>query len=81
MILANEISTYSKLTNVELSHVLDLSGYPQVHLETSEFLGITEDGHFCYKVKYFDDPEADPADLDGRVYVYKDKSGQMRADF
>ena len=79
MILACEIAKYSSLTTYQIERVLDRSGYSMCSFENSGFVGITKSGDFMYWVTYCD--EAGTGTEQGNVYINKDDSGEMRAEF
>ena len=79
MILAAELKKYTSLDSYELCYLLDLNGYPNMNLNSSKFLGVTDNGDFCYSIKYFDDHR--DGEQSGKVYVKRDTTGAMSAEF
>ena len=79
MMLAHELEKYTTLDRYELRGVLERSGYTGMSFESVKFLGLTNSGHFCYNVTYFDD--AGTGEETGKVYISKDATGSMVAEF
>jgi len=79
MILAEELNKYTTLDRYELRNILARSGYTGMSFESVKFLGITNSGDFCYKVTFWDD--SDTGEQMGKVYVNKDATGDMIAEY
>lgn len=79
MILAEELNKYTTLDRYELRNILARSGYTGMSFESVKFLGITNSGDFCYKVTFWDD--SDTGEQTGKVYVNKDATGDMIAEY
>lgn len=79
MILATELNKYTSLDRYDLAKVLARSGYTGESFKSVNFLGLTNSGDFCYSVKYFDD--SGEGEVTGKVYVSKNATGDMVADY
>lgn len=77
MILANEINKFTTLDHTELSRACARNGYMNMVFESSEFLGITNGGDFCYRVSFHEDDQTHI----GKVFVSKHVSGEAVAEF
>jgi len=80
MILAQELNKYTTLDRYEIAKVLARSGYSGMRFESANFLGITNSGDFCYKITYFDESGTGEVET-GKVFVNKDATGDMVAEF
>lgn len=81
MILADTLKVLTTMGTKDLSRVLDVSGHQQCSFKTSQFLGITNGGDFCYKVTYLDQFNPDK-DAVGKVFVkYDTEKHAITADF
>jgi hypothetical protein len=61
-----------------LTECIRKAGYKKDKFETSEFLGMTNSGQFCYKVSYIEDNEFH----DTKVFVsYDSATGKISVDY
>jgi hypothetical protein len=80
MITAERLQTLTTFTPVALARGLELSGYKGVEFKTSEFLGITSGGEFCYKVTFFDEFLGE--DTTGKVFLtYNQEMGSVKVGY
>jgi hypothetical protein len=79
MILANELTKYIDLDRRELSNILARSGYKDCKFDSVKFVGLTNSGHFCYSVKYFNESIA--SEHTAKVFVSKSATGDIAAEF
>lgn len=79
MILAEDLNKYISLDRYELCNILERTGYLDMSLNSVKFLGLTNSGDFCYSIRYFDD--ANEGEQVGKVFVKKDTTGSMVAEF
>jgi hypothetical protein len=54
MVLAEDIEILSTFNAADLTEGIRITGYRGDRFTSAKFLGITNGGQFCYKVKYFD---------------------------
>jgi hypothetical protein len=76
MITAKTISRLSSYHDMSLTRALHDSGYRDDCVFDSEFVGITNTGRFCYKIRFREDGEL----LDGKVFLSEDEEG-VRAEY
>jgi hypothetical protein len=79
MILADELNRLVTLDRYELSNILADSGYTGMSFNSVKFLGISNSNTFCYSVKFFD--ESGEGEETGKVFVNKNTTGELVADF
>ena len=78
MITANQLRLLTNMPPVMLTEAIQKTGYKTDKFETSEFLGLTNGGQFCYKVSYIEDNEFH----DTKVFVsYDPASGRVSAEY
>ena len=75
MITADTLRQCAYLNTLSLEKLLR-EGYPEDLLISSEFVGITNGGQFCYSVLF---PTEDGVEK-GKVFVWTD-NGQLKADY
>lgn len=81
MLTADKIKVLTSLDKSSLARILDSSGYSMCSFKSTEFLGITNGGQFCYKVVYFDDAGTGKNEI-GKVFVSFDHANEkVTADF
>ena len=81
MLTADKIRVLTSLDKSSLARILDSSGYSMCSFKSTEFLGITNGGQFCYKVVYFDDAGTGKNEI-GKVFVSFDHANEkVTADF
>lgn len=81
MLTADKIKVLTSLDKSSLARILDSSGYSMCSFKSTEFLGITNGGQFCYKVVYFDDAGSGKNEI-GKVFVSFDHENEkVTADF
>lgn len=80
MITACELAYLTTIDSKELSRIFDTSGYSMCSFKDTRFVGINQDGAFCYNVTYFD--EDGTGETNDNVYVILDPlSGVITAEF
>ena len=79
MIAADTVKKCSQLDRSSLELILR-KDYPEDHVLSSEFIGMTSTGHFIYNIS-FPDPGDSRNILPGRVFVWQDKDGDLIADY
>lgn len=79
MITAAKLRELINYTNIDLSRMMD----QEVDIHTAEFVGITNAGQFCYKVKYWDDRGGPELELvPSKIFIsYESGSGETQAFF
>ena len=78
MITADQLRLLTNMPPVMLTEGIQKAGYKKDKFETSEFLGMTNAGQFCYKVSYIQDKEF----FDTKVFVSYDKeTGKVSVDY
>ena len=70
MITADKLHLLTNMPPVMLTEAIRKTGYKKDKFETSEFLGMTNAGQFCYKVSYIEDNEF----VDTKVFVSYDRA-------
>ena len=81
MITAEKLQTLINYSPKALAHALASNGYAGHSFETAEFVGITTDGNFCYKVKFYDDAGTGQVET-ARVYLtYHHNGNFVTVDF
>lgn len=71
MITADTLKTLTSFTPIALAKGLEISGYKGAEFKSAEFIGITNGGQFCYKVKSFDKVLGE--DTVGKVFLTYDR--------
>lgn len=80
MITVDTLRKCSWLDSITLEGLIRKS-YPEDHVLTSEFVGITNGGLFCYQIGY-QDPDLNEQGLTYcKVFVGIDSTGQVTADY
>lgn len=80
MITVDTLRKCSWLDSITLEGLIRKS-YPEDHVLTSEFVGITNGGQFCYQVGY-QDPDLNEQGLTYcKVFVGIDSAGQVTAEY
>ena len=78
MITADKLRLLTNMPPVMLTEAIRQAGYKDDKFETSEFLGITNSGQFCYKVEFLEDNEFQEA----KVFVNYDPITQkVKVDY
>ena len=78
MITADQLRLLTNMPPVMLTEAIRKTGYKKDKFETSEFLGMTNAGQFCYKVSYIEDNEF----YDTKVFVsYDNVTGKVSVDY
>ena len=81
MLTADKVKVLTSLDRSSLARILDRSGYSMCSFKSTEFVGITNAGQFCYKVVYFDDAGSGEDEV-GKVFVnYDHASDRITADY
>jgi hypothetical protein len=83
MISPNNIKVLSTFGPKAIARALDSNGYSGHSFEDAEFLGINEDGHFVYKVTFYDEAGlGDDELLATNVYlIYDFDADSYKAEF
>ena len=83
MIPARTVLEMTKFTTSSLARTLAKSGYTGCSFESAKFLGISNDGDFCYEVSFYDDGGGPEETLDTcRVFLtYNSATGQITAEY
>jgi hypothetical protein len=80
MITAEKINKLSTLSNTGLDQALRNAGYTMFErVMEREFLGITNNGDFCYKFTYRDSTEGTWST--GKLFVNLNETGLIVADY
>jgi hypothetical protein len=78
MITADKLRLLTNMPTFMLTEAIQKQGYKKDKFETSEFLGMTNAGQFCYKVSYIEDNELH----DTKVFVSHDiATGKVSVDY
>ena len=78
MITANQLLLLTNMPSVILTEGIRDRGYKKDKFETSEFVGMTNGGQFCYKVSYIEDNELH----DTKVFVsYDSTTSKVTVDY
>lgn len=78
MITADTLRQCAYLNTLTLENLIRKS-YPMDRVLTSEFLGITNAGQFCYKIQYPDEHDAKKL-ATGKIFVWLENN-TLRADY
>ena len=83
MISPDNVKTLSSFGPKALAHALANSGYQGHSFEDAEFLGINEDGHFVYKVTFYDEAGIEDDELlaTNVFLIYDFDTDSVKADF
>ena len=83
MISPNNIKVLSSFGPKALAHALANSGYQGHSFEDAKFLGINEDGHFVYKVTFYDEAGLGDDELLATIVylIYDFDTDSFKADF
>ena len=73
MITAKTIRRLSSYNDMSLTRAIHDSGHRDDCIFDSEFVGITNTGKFCYKIRFREDGEM----LDGKVFLSEDDEGVL----
>ena len=76
MITAKTIRRLSSYNDMSLTRAIHDSGHRDDCIFDSEFVGITNTGRFCYKIRFREDGEL----LDGKVFLSED-DGRIIAEY
>lgn len=78
MITADKLRLLTNMPPIMLTEGIRQSGYKKDKFETSEFLGMSNAGQFCYEVSYIEDNEFH----DTKVFVsYDGATGKVSVDY
>lgn len=80
MITVDTLKKCSWLSTLSLEELLQ-KNYPEDHVLTSEFVGITNGGQFCYKIGYQDPDLNDQGLTYCKVYVRVSDTGEVVAEY
>lgn len=80
MITVDTLRKCSWLNSLTLESLIRKS-YPEDHVLTSEFVGITNGGEFCYKIGYQDIDLAGQGLTYCKVYVRINDTGELVAEY
>jgi hypothetical protein len=78
MITEDTLRKCAYLSTSQVEKILN-KFYPDDRIIMSTFLGINNSGQFCYSITYYDTIEG--KNLQSMVFVYRDKSGEIFADY
>ena len=78
MITADTLRQCAYLSTTTLEALIR-KGYPKDRVVTSEFVGITNGGQFCYKIQYPSEHEKDKLAL-GKIFVWLENN-TLRAEY
>lgn len=83
MITANTLKKCAWLDQLDIERLLRKSypNYPKGRVQTSEFLGITNGGQFCYKIGYHDVEVRDQELAHCKVFVWQNNNGDLVANY
>lgn len=80
MLTADTLRKCSWLGSLTLEDLLH-KNHPEDHVVTSEFLGVTNGGQFCYKIGY-QDPDLQGQGLTYcKIFVWQNNNGELEADY
>ena len=68
------ITRMMSLNEEDLERILIRSGYMTSSFKNAQFIGLTDTGHFSYKVTYCDEEKEFDLDVNAFVYVRYDKT-------
>ena len=80
MITVDTLRKCSFLNTLTLEELIR-KNYPEDHVLTSEFIGITNGGQFCYKIGYQDIDLADQGLTYCKVFVRVSDTGEVVAEY
>ena len=78
MITADKLRLLTNFPPIMLTELIRAAGYKKDKFETSQFLGITNSGQFCYKVSYIENDEFQETKL---FVTYDPTVDQVTADY